>query len=401
MSSRDLRFRLFNLDRLGQRSIFLVPMSKIDSFKTLPGVDLSHTEIRLLLDIAETVKGRFCQEEHLIRVKHPVKACINNQTARWSGTSFDEKELLSMLKETPALLLITAAAVDTQLRGIKRLDAVPAGIYNFVLPSGESDVERWFMSVLSASTFCNELGAFGASPIDIRLKDYADLAKWEKGLERMVLVRTASGSLLWPLLEQLEEQEQIRKASGIQSSSSTPPLILSKGFLQCQQATDILLPRQVGSLNTERSQLLRAAISRVINKETAKKLLAQWQTAMQSKYAFCLSGFRVWHVRLIIHAGLPLSLDGYVQEIGRAGRDGKKARCVMLYSSSDFAKNERIIRHGSGSKAANRARKRLNALKKLLHDDCCLWQGIERYFGEKPGESCKACSRCKAKGKFN
>ena len=40
-------------------------------------------------------------------------------------------------------------------------------------------------------------------------------------------------------------------------------------------------------------------------------------------------------VRLVVHSDMPSSLENYLQEAGRAGRDQKPARCVMLYAKED------------------------------------------------------------------
>lgn len=102
-------------------------------------------------------------------------------------------------------------------------------------------------------------------------------------------------------------------------------------------------------------------------------------------------------VRLIIHAGLPPSMDGYVQEVGRAGRDGRKSRCVLFYTKSDFDRNKRILSQSGGRKAVARRLKRLNALHSLVDSKKCLWRVIEKYFGEKPQKKCEKCCRCRQK----
>ena len=50
----------------------------------------------------------------------------------------------------------------------------------------------------------------------------------------------------------------------------------------------------------------------------------------------------------MVHAAMPRSLEEYVQQIGRAGRDGEEARCVLLLDKDVFLKL-RSLSHSDGA----------------------------------------------------
>ncbi|HVV53585.1 MAG TPA: ATP-dependent DNA helicase RecQ [Polyangia bacterium] len=59
-------------------------------------------------------------------------------------------------------------------------------------------------------------------------------------------------------------------------------------------------------------------------------------------------------IRYIIHYQMPGSPEAYVQEAGRAGRDGKPSRCVLLYQPEDLQIQEHFLKEAHPTKAQAR-----------------------------------------------
>ena len=105
------------------------------------------------------------------------------------------------------------------------------------------------------------------------------------------------------------------------------------------------------------------------------------------------------NIRYVIHYNMPKNIEGYYQEIGRAGRDFEKSECILLFSPGDVQTQKYIIETGT----LNPERKinelsKLQTMTDLVYSNDCYRKFILSYFGEELKENCNNCSNCESSG---
>jgi ATP-dependent DNA helicase RecQ len=97
-------------------------------------------------------------------------------------------------------------------------------------------------------------------------------------------------------------------------------------------------------------------------------------------------------VRFVIHADLPDSIEGYYQQIGRAGRDGLPADALALFDPHELAARWSLPESDESSRAEALRRK---AMARLCLTPACRFQAVLRELGETSGR-CGHCDNCRS-----
>lgn len=117
-------------------------------------------------------------------------------------------------------------------------------------------------------------------------------------------------------------------------------------------------------------------------------------TLMVATVAFGM-GINKPDIRFILHHDMPQTIEQYYQEIGRAGRDGHPAECLMLFSGKDLMTYRSFLKNISDPTLKAQAEIKMNAIYALCRSLKCRRKDLLGYFGERSlFDECSGCDNC-------
>lgn len=374
---------------------------------------------------AEIIKTIFASKDALVLMPTGggKSVCFQVPAVTMPGTCIVVSPLISLMKDQVEGLRsngISAAFINSAIDSREQLqveEAFYSGQLNLLYVSPEKLVSGNFVSILKRGKInlfaIDEAHCISAWGHDFR-PEYTQLGMLKQQFPHVPIVAlTATADKL--TRKDIVDQLKLDEPEIFIASFDRPNLSLEvrPGLQRLQQIEDFIRkhPQQAGIIYT----LSRKATEDIADKLKQKGFKAEAYHAglspdrrskiqdlfindnLQIVCATVAFGMGIdkSNVRWVIHYNLPKNLEGYYQEIGRAGRDGAKSDTLLFYSFADVSMLRDIIQNGENVGQNEIQLVKLERMQQYAESLACRRRILLAYFGENQSENCGNCDICR------